>query len=218
MKKLLILVLVAALLLPCLLTACNPSQKPEETTPQQNTTPEDDTPTDPEVKTMTLTAINVTAGDSEAEAYALAELSAYLAKKGVAITEDGFPITLSIDSSIGEDGFKIEAAFDGENAGMTFKGGNSRGVLYSVYRFLEQYAGFRFFTPDLETYTEDDVVIPEGVVMDYVPPIAAARRLTWYYTGHSADWCLKNGICSFTPLRSFRTRPIPIPYTRPTPA
>ena len=198
MKKLLTLLLAVAMLLPCFLTGCELFNNPEETTPQtttpDTTTPGDGTITDPEVETMKLTAIHATAGETEAEAFALAELSAYLAKKGIAISEEGFPITLSIDSSIGEDGFKIEATFDGENAGMTIKGGNSRGVLYGVYRFLEKYAGFRFFTPDLETYTEDDVIIPEGVVMDYVPPMATARRLTWYYTGRNAEWCVKNGI------------------------
>ena len=67
MKKLLILVLVAALLLPCLLTACNSQNKPAETTPEQPTTPEvttpdtsdDVPPAKPEVKTMTLTTIPV---------------------------------------------------------------------------------------------------------------------------------------------------------------
>ncbi len=194
MKKLLTLVLVAAMLLPCFLTGCNLFNQPAETTPTQ-TTPETtppDTPTP--TKTMTLTAINATAGDSDAEAYALAELGAYLAKKGIALSKDGFPITLSIDSTIGEDGFKIEATFEGEGAGMTIKGGNGRGVLYAVYRFLQEYAGFRFFTPDLETYTEDDVIIPEGVVMDYYPVMSVARRITWFYTGRDAEWCVKNGI------------------------
>ncbi|MBQ4274172.1 MAG: DUF4838 domain-containing protein, partial [Clostridia bacterium] len=198
MKKLLILVLVAALLLPCLLTACNPSQKPEETTLEQNTTPEVTTPEPddsivPEVETMKLTSIKVTTGDTQSEIFAGAELMAYLSKQNVTVAEDGFPISISIDPTLDEDGFLIEASFE-ENRGMTFKGSNERGVLYAVYRFLEKFAGFRYFTPELETFTPGDVVIPEGVVMDYAPVMSTARRLTWYYTGRDAEWCVKNGI------------------------
>ena len=201
MKKLLILVLVAALLLPCLLTACNSQNKPVETTPEQPTTPEvttpdtsdDVPPAKPEVKTMTLTTIQVTTGETQAEIFAGAELMAYLSKQNVTVAEDGFPISISIDPTLDEDGFLIEASFE-ENRGMTFKGSNERGVLYAVYRFLEKYAGFRYFTPELETFTPGDVVIPEGVVMDYAPVMSTARRLTWYYTGRDAEWCVKNGI------------------------
>ena len=203
MKKLLTLVLAAALLLSCFLTGCNKTNQPEETTPQATTpsvttptetTTEDNTPPDvPEVKTMTLSTIKVTTGDTQSEIFAGAELMAYLAKQNVTIAEDGLPISISIDPSLGEDAFLIEASF-GEDAGMTFKGGNERGVLYSVYRFLEKYANFRYFTPELETFTPGDVVIPEGVVMDYAPVMSVARRLTWYYTGRNADWCVKNGI------------------------
>ena len=198
MKKLLILVLVAALLLPCLLTASNPSQKPEEITLEQNTTPEVTTPEPddsivPEVETMKLTSIKVTTGDTQSEIFAGAELMAYLSKQNVTVAEDGFPISISIDPTLDEDGFLIEASFE-ENRGMTFKGSNERGVLYAVYRFLEKFAGFRYFTPELETFTPGDVVIPEGVVMDYAPVMSTARRLTWYYTGRDAEWCVKNGI------------------------
>ena len=197
MKKLLTLLLAAAILLPCFLTGCNLFNKPEETTPQTTpavTTPEDNTPQKPETKTMKLTAINVTADDGAAGAFALAELSAYLAKKGIAISEDGFPISIRVDSSINENGFKIEATFDGKNAGMTIRGGNDRGILYGVYRFLQEYAGVRFFTPELETISEDDVIIPEGIVLEHTSPFALDRRLTWNYTGHDAEWCVKNGI------------------------
>ncbi len=188
MKKLLIALLITALLVPCFLSSCNILDI------IKGTTAPDDDPDTPEVKTMMLTSINVTTGEDPTEVYASAELRAYLAKKGITQAEDGFPISISIDPSLNDDGFKIEATVEGDNVGMTIKGGNGRGVLYAVYRFLEKYAGFRFFTPDLETFTEDDVVIPEGVVMDYTPVMAAARRLTWYYTGRDAEWCVKNGI------------------------
>ena len=202
MKKLLTLLLVAAILLPCFLTACDflknyteiRDERPDpETTTPESTTPEDNPVVDPPVvKNMTLTSVKVSAGEEDTEAYAAAELMAYLAKKGVALAEDGFSITLSIDSSLGEDAFKIEADIDAGS--MTFVGGNGRGIIYAVYRFLEKYAGFRYLTPDLETQTEDPVIIPDGVLMDYAPVMSSARRLTWYYTGRDAEWCVKNGI------------------------
>ena len=202
MKKLLTLLLVAAILLPCFLTACDflknyteiRDERPDpETTTPESTTPGDNPVVDPPVvKTMTLTSVKVSAGEEDTEAYAAAELMAYLAKKGVALAEDGFSITLSIDSSLGEDAFKIEADIDAGS--MTFVGGNGRGIIYAVYRFLEKYAGFRYLTPDLETQTEDPVIIPDGVLMDYAPVMSSARRLTWYYTGRDAEWCVKNGI------------------------
>ena len=197
MKKSLIFLLIAAILLPCLMGGCNLLGNPTETTPEattpEETTPQDNTVVVPDRRTMKLTTINVTAGESDTELFASAELQAYLAKQGVTASEDGFPISIVIDPTINDEGFQIEASFDGDE-GMTIKGGNARGVLYAVYRFLEEYAGFRYFTPELETFTPGDVVIPEGVVMEYTPIMAVARRLTWYYTGRDAEWCVKNGI------------------------
>ena len=203
MKKILAILLITTLLLPCVLTGCNKNE-PEQTTPVEatpaQTTPEPDKTTTgddpsitpPEVQTLTLTSVKVTTGEDQTEIHAGAELQAYLAKKGVALAEDGFPIHISIDPSLGMDCFKIEATL-GEDGGMTFTGGNGRGVIYAVYRFLEKYAGFRYFTPTIETQTEDDVVIPEGLVMEYTPTILA-RRMAWYGVADQVDWYVKNGI------------------------
>ncbi len=215
MKKTLTLLLVVAILLPCVLTGCNLFNTPAETTPAE-TTPAATTPTPAETTTeapaettteapetpeippeevidpITLTAVNVTYGETLSELYAATELLYYLQQKGVANEEDGLQITLSIDSSLEMDSFKIEANLKDE-ASMTIVGGNERGVLYGVYRFLEKYAGYRFFTPTLETKTDDPIIIPHGTLMDYVPPFSN-RRLTWAVAGTNADWCVKNGI------------------------
>ena len=202
MKKLLTSLLATALLLPCLFCACTP-KTPEVTTPEQTTpeatTPEQTTPdttivVPPEPITMKLTSVKIVTGTDKSEAYAGAELLSYLTKKGITVTADGFPISIEIDETLGMDSFLIEASLE-ENIGMTIKGGNSRGVLYAVYRFLEKYAGFRYFTPDLETYTEDDVVIPEGIVMEYTPQILS-RRFNWHGASSSIDWLVKNAIDS----------------------
>ena len=143
--------------------------------------------------TLTLTTVNVTTGESASEVLAGSELVKYLNKKGIVVAEDGFPIHISIDSSLKEGCYKVEASLE-ENAGMTIKGGVARDVLFGTYKFLEEYAGFRYFTYELETYTEDDVIITEGVLMDYVPVIGP-RRLTWHSVYHdNYYWCLKNGV------------------------
>ena len=196
MKKLLTLLLVAAILLPCVLGGCKKPEEPAVTTPTNTTTEDNPIIVDPPVvKTMTLTSVKVSAGEEDSEAYAAAELMAYLAKKGVALAEDGFSITLSIDSSLGLDAFKIEADIDAGS--MTFVGGNGRGIIYAVYRFLEKYAGFRYLAPDLETQTEDPVIIPDGVLMDYAPDMTG-RRMSWNYVSGKLDWSVKNGINSPT--------------------
>ena len=212
MKKTFAILLIAAMLLPCLFgcnllnntvdnntTATPPAETtPTETTlaattPEETTTPEEIITPPVEVKKMTLTTVNISTGSDPSEVYAGSELQAYLAKKGIVNEDSGFPIYISVDSSLAMDGFLIEAAFEGENAGITIKGGNTRGAIYGVYRFLEKYAGFRYLAPGLETQTEDDIIIPEGLVMEYTPPILA-RRMCWYSVSGNLDWYVKNGI------------------------
>ena len=175
MKRSLIILLIAALLLPCLLIGCNDTP-PENTTPE-NTTPETTTPNnggeevvDPPYDGPDLTAENVlkrasiTTGASESEVYAGEELAKYLGLKKIEVKDGAFPIALSIDETLGTDAFKITATLSGDNAGMTIKGGNGRGVLYGVYKFLEELGGVRYFTPDLETVPTSDIVLKDGVV------------------------------------------------------
>ena len=216
MKKTLALLLLAAMLLPVLLSGCN-NTPPEATTPNTTTptvtTPEVTTPdiTTPEITTPggseivtppeidngvvdgVLVRATITTGDSQNEIFAGEELTAYLTKKNVAITDDGFPIILFIDETLGDDCFSIDAILQGEEASMTIRGGNGRGVLYGVYKFLEQYAGVRYFTPTLEIVPEGDIVLHEGNLLAYAPYFEM-RRLTWHTVGTNSDWCAKNGI------------------------
>ena len=162
------------------------STEPEVTTTEPEITP-------PEPTELTLTTVTVTTGESSSEVLAGNELVKYLNKKGIIVADGGFPIYISIDSSLKEGCYKVEASL-ADNAGMTIKGGVARDVLFGVYKFLEEYAGFRYFTHNLETFTEDDVVITDGVLMNYVPVIGP-RRLTWHSVYHdSYFWCLKNGV------------------------
>ena len=247
MKKVLTVLLIAAILLPCFLTSCSVinnlfGKQPEATTPTvttpeattpdvttpevttpevttpevttpevttpEVTTPEVTTPevTTPEVttpdtppviippepQTLTLTTVKITTEDDPSVIYAGAELQAYLAKKGITSADDGFPIFIGIDSSLAMDGFKIEVSFEGTPS-MTIMGGNTRGAIYAVYRFLQQYAGCRFLAPGLETVKEGDVIVTEGVMMDYAPAMLG-RRMNWRSVSGELDWMIKNGI------------------------
>ncbi|MBR5120650.1 MAG: DUF4838 domain-containing protein [Clostridia bacterium] len=167
---------------------------PEETTPEE-TTPEETTPEEvlPEAPEMKLTTVKVTTGKNASEVLAGTELVKYLNKKGITVADDGFPIHISINPSLKEGSYTVESSL-GADAGMTIQGGVERDVLFGVYKFLEEYAGFRYFTYNLEIYTEDDVVITDGVLMNYTPVIGP-RRLTWYSVYHDGYyWCLKNGV------------------------
>ena len=218
MKKSLIIFLTVALLLPCFMIGCK-SKKEEETTPTittpTTTTPEATTPetTTPEVTTseattppddnddvvtppetaMTLTEVSIATGESASEVYAGEELAKYLQQKKIAVKEGTFPIAISIDTTLGDDAFLIEAVTTGENIGMTIKGGNGRGVLYGVYKFLEELGGVRYFMPNLEKVPESPIVITEGVVLEYTP-FFEARRLNWNCVTTAVDWCTKQGI------------------------
>ena len=222
MKKILIFLLVAALLLPALFTGCK-NKKPEETTtntttsktPTQATTPEGTTtvtpPTDvyvpedfwleiPEYNgdgitaENVLTCVSIVTGESENEIYAGEELAEYLTQKGVTVTAaGGFPVIIFQDPTLGDDSFSVDATLCGKEACMTIRGGNARGVLYGVYKFLEEYAGVRYFMPNLEKIPEGNIVLKDGNMLSYTPYFEA-RRLAWNCSKSDTDWNTKNGI------------------------
>ena len=140
-----------------------------------------------------LKCANVITGSSESEVYAGEELAAYLNKKNVEIADYGFPIILFVDPTLGEDCFEVDVTLHGEEASMTIRGGNGRGVLYGVYKFLEEYAGVRYFMPGLEKIPEDNIVLFEGNMLAY-EPYFEARRLAWNCSKYDTDWNTKNGI------------------------
>nr|MBQ4319729.1 DUF4838 domain-containing protein [Clostridia bacterium] len=129
----------------------------------------------------------VTSSGTPAEKYAASELEKYLGRAGISVTSDGAVISLAIDSTIGRDGYSIEAS-DGQ---IAITGGNGRGVIYGVYALLEKYAGMRFFMPGLETCGEGDIIIDEGC--EFVP-VFEFRQSDWPCGNDDADWCVKNGI------------------------
>ncbi len=214
MKRSLIILLIVALLLPCLLlTACNDNSPqettPEETTPEvttpetttpEETTPDNNTSDDPPLydgpalaSGNVLKCATISAGETESQAYAGQELAKYLQQKGIYVQEGGFPIRLTVDTALDEEAFKITCALSGANKGIDIIGGGDRGILYGVYKFLEEFGGVRYYTPELEVVPQTDIKLQNGVLLEYTP-FFELRRLSWHGAGTSSDWCVKNGV------------------------
>ena len=207
MKKILISLLIVAMLIPAI-TSCAMISAPSavnntpsaelSAAPQASIQTGTDTETVLQTETdnaesMVLTEVSISTGSSESEVHAGEELAKYLTQKNVVVKDGAFPITISVDDSLGDDAFIITATLSGENAGMTMKGGNDRGVLYAVYKFLEELGGVRYFMPGLETIPDSEIVIRDGVVLEYTP-FFELRRLSWNCVGTNTDWCAKNGV------------------------
>lgn len=220
MKKIILLFVCFALLLPCILIGCsggeqaadassatddNEQSPTEEPTEKPTDAKDDDDKEKPDndkeedmqgqfpakplyFGSQKIFSVAVSAGDSEPEIYARSELLKYFEKVSVQSRDDGYPITLSIDPSLPEDGYKREISSEG----MSIVGGNGRGVLYGVYGFLEKYVGIRFLTPDLETCKEGRIELNDESYT--YEPIINLRQTDWYCARFSPEWCVKNGI------------------------
>ena len=180
---------------------------PEETsasTPEETSasTPEETTPEAPPVydysnvdEDNTLKRACIITGSSEHEVYAGQELIKYLKQKNVEIAEDGFPIFLYLDPTLPADSVLVDATLRGEDAALTIRGGIHRGAIYGVYRFLEEYAGVRYFTPTLEVVPDSPIVLRDGNLITYAPTFEY-RHSNWFGAEdeESASWNVKNGM------------------------
>ena len=219
MKKLLALLLTVVMLLS--IVSCNPAPDfqteqttPQVTTPAQDTTPEETTPepTEPDppadeeplfvevdgVSMRQLTSVSIVTDGTSPELTAAFELLDHLEIKGLIWSPNGFPIELSIDPSLGNDAYRIEGvanvSADQKNDEYVYIiGGNGRGVIYGVVRFLEEFAGTRFFTYKLETHTEDPVLLPQNILIEY-QPVFEYRRTSWDCILEDAFFFVKSGM------------------------
>lgn len=205
---LLVIPFVIALLLPLFFDG--KSIPPEGTTPQINisdtTTSETtttETPPEPEeiipvIPKKLLTHVSITAGSTSVEQLAAEELQKHLAAKGVEVGDGGFPIALSVDTTLGDDSYRIEGAAnvteDQTNTEyVNIVGGNGRGVFYGVVRFLEDFVGVRYFTYELEAYMDVPAALPETISIDY-KPVFEYRYTSWYAMSKDPLFCLKSGM------------------------
>ncbi len=73
---------------------------------------------------------------------------------------------------IDKDGFMLYS--DGKH--LFIAGSDSRGTLYGVYTFLEEYLGVRWFTPELEVVPENKDIIIDANINRIVEPSFSIRR------------------------------------------
>ncbi|MBQ7962510.1 MAG: DUF4838 domain-containing protein [Clostridia bacterium] len=91
---------------------------------------------------------------------------------GKAIILGNTDIASADTSGLKEDGFRLYS--DGEH--FVISGSTSRGTLYGVYTFLEEYLGVRWFTPELEVVPESKDVVIDANLDRTVEPSFAVRR------------------------------------------
>lgn len=92
--------------------------------------------------------------------------------KVIILGETDLGITDTAPSSIGEDGFLL---YSNGNQ-LVILGEDSRGTLYGVYTFLEEYLGVRWFTPTLEVVPESKNIIIDANINRIVEPSFVLRR------------------------------------------
>ena len=78
-------------------------------------------------------------------------------------------------NELGEDGFIIKTA----DSRLWLVGGGDRGTIYSVYTFLEEYLGCRFFAEKFEKVPEMKDISIAGIKEDKQIPVFFHRNLDW---------------------------------------
>lgn len=86
---------------------------------------------------------------------------------------------------LGDEGVRVSTA-DGN---VLFDGGK-RGILYSVYTFLEDYLDCRWFTPDCQTWPTEGSYDVRGVDVTYIPPLE--YRATDYPNSRPPEFAVRN--------------------------
>ena len=90
-------------------------------------------------------------------------------------------------TALGAEGVCIKTADDD----IVITGGEKRGTLYSAYTFLEEYLGYRRFTPDLTVIPQaEKLLVPVQIDYTYVPPFMF--RQTDWYPGNNKEYKVAN--------------------------
>ena len=64
---------------------------------------------------------------------------------------------------------------------LVIAGAERRGTMYGVYDFLEQFLGWRFYTPEIErSVTKGDIAVPAGTDIEKIPMLEY-RDIDWVY-------------------------------------
>lgn len=101
-------------------------------------------------------------------------------------------------SEYGDDGVRIVTVGDK----LFLTGGAQSGAIYSVYTFLEDYLGCRWFTETLTVTPEsDEISVPADIDYTYVPCFRL-RQTYWLFSTMYSDYCSAHklhGIMAYVP-------------------
>jgi len=98
------------------------------------------------------------------------------AGKEIVIGRTNRAVDALVDQTLYEDSFQIVAV--GET--LLIAGGETRGTLFGVYAFLEEFLGCRWFTPELEVVPElSRAVIPADIDVTQTPAFGF-RHTSWW--------------------------------------
>ena len=175
MKKLLILLLAAALCLGTLAACAGTPAEPGETTPDASE-PLAAYAEDAAVKSVTVDGTDLAAfhilyseDDGASVKTAANELAKYIK------LATGLDLPVTTDASA--DGKRIAIttteedtenyAYKSDEGGVTISGGRTRGALYGVYGFLEDEIGLRFLTADTDYVIPSDGIVIENLDYSY---------------------------------------------------
>ena len=85
---------------------------------------------------------------------------------------------------------------------IVITGGAKRGTLYAAYTFLEEYFGYRQFTPELIVIPETEkLLVPVNIDYTYVPPFMF--RQTDWYAGSDKNYKVANRLNDGTMAETF---------------
>lgn len=119
---------------------------------------------------------------SESERFAAQELVDYIALatgrtlETAESAEYAIRIGGNTDETLGEEGFEIRV--EGED--LVIAGGKTRGTLYGVYTFLEDYVGWRWYDYDCEAVKVSDFIQIPSDLRDRQTPVYWLRNSFWY--------------------------------------
>ncbi|MCR5041480.1 MAG: DUF4838 domain-containing protein [Clostridia bacterium] len=155
--------------------------------------------------------IVVSSGATEAEQTAAATLADYLLQITGAVfpivTDDEAPTAKEIvvgrtNRSEPRGDFDDDAVDIYTDSGKLFLcGGSARGALYSVYTFLEDELGCRWFTHDLTVVPANETLLLPDVDYTYEPPFKL-RQTYWLFSTMYPDFCAAHklhGVMSYMP-------------------
>ena len=110
------------------------------------------------------------------------------AEKEIAVGKTDREYDDAVDyAALGDEGVRIKTVGDD----IVITGGEKRGTLYSAYTFLEEYFGYRRFTPDLTVIPEaEKLLVPLEIDYTYVPPFMF--RQTDWYPGNNKEYKVAN--------------------------